>query len=210
MKDASDFYVNKKNFLKKKKIKKIRMKTLHKHTYHLVEPSRWPLVTSISAYFFTMVFAFTIHNMGSIELLSAAITALVTCVVYWFRDIIREASYFGQHTATVQKALDTGFFLFLITEGLFFVSFFWAFFHCSLSPSMSLGGVWPPAGMEVPNPWKVPFYNTIILLVSGATVTWSHHETIAGSRLRAEETLLITILLGSFFLVTQMVEYHYK
>lgn len=185
------------------------MYTLHKHPYHLVQPSPWPLVVSVFSLYVTVTLALTFHEQGSIYLVVSSFSALVYTIIYWFKDVMQEASWFGQHTACVQNLLETGFILFILSEVVFFIAFFWAFFHCSLSPSVEIGGVWPPRGITPPSPWGVPLYNTTILLVSGATVTWAHHECIMGNKTASEEALLATIVLGSFFLITQLVEYVY-
>ena len=88
----------------------------------------------------------------------------------------------GHHTFAVQKGLSLGFVLFVISEIFFFISIFWAFFHSSLSPTVELGAHWPPAGIETLNPWEVPLLNTVILLSSGATVTYDHYRIIKGKR----------------------------
>ena len=90
---------------------------------------------------------------------------------------------------------------------MFFFSFFWAFFHRSLSPNIELGCSWPPIGVEAFNPWKVPLINTIILLSSGVRVTWAHHALIEGNFSRASQSLIITILLGVYFTLIQLLEY---
>ena len=87
----------------------------------------------------------------------------------WWRDIVRESTYEGHHTMTVQAGLRWGM-LFIVSEVMFFLAFFWAFFHSSLAPTVEIGAMWPPKGIEVLDPWGVPFLNTLILLTSGASV----------------------------------------
>lgn len=125
----------------------------------------------------------------------------------WWRDIIREGTLEGQHTQTVQNGLKIGVILFIISEIMFFVAFFWAFFHSSFNPSIAIGGVWPPAFLTILNPWKVPLLNTIILLSSGASVTWAHHAIVWGNKKEALLALQITILLAIFFTALQALEY---
>jgi cytochrome c oxidase subunit 3 len=100
-----------------------------------------------------------------------------------------------------------GMVLFIISEVFFFLSFFWAFFHSSLSPSPELGRVWPPIGVEAFDPFTVPLLNTIVLLSSGISVTWAHHALIAGDHDSAFQGLLFTVILGLYFTILQAIEY---
>ena len=113
----------------------------------------------------------------------------------------------GHHTFAVQKGLSLGFVLFVISEIFFFISIFWAFFHSSLSPTVELGAHWPPAGIETLNPWEVPLLNTVILLSSGATITYAHHSLIKGERKGALYGSIFTVLLAGIFTIFQGVEY---
>lgn len=129
---------------------------------------------------------------------------VVSC---WWRDVIRESTYEGHHTKIVQLGLRYGVVLFIISEVLFFVAFFWAFFHSSLSPTCEIGTVWPPQGIQVLNPWHIPLLNTLILLLSGCSVTWSHHALLHGYRKEGLMGLMVTILLASIFTSLQVLEY---
>lgn len=125
----------------------------------------------------------------------------------WWRDIIREATFQGHHTRTVQLGLRYGMILFIVSEIMFFFAFFWAFFHSSLAPTIEIGAIWPPKGIDVLNPWDIPFLNTVILLTSGASVTWAHHAILAGQRAQAIVSLQVTVLLAMFFTALQVMEY---
>jgi hypothetical protein len=100
----------------------------------------------------------------------------------WWRDVVNESTYQGHHTVAVQIGLRWGMILFIVSEVMFFFAFFWAFFNASLAPGIEIGGVWPPHGIQALNPWEVPLVNTLILLTSGASVTWAHHAILAGWR----------------------------
>jgi cytochrome c oxidase subunit 3 len=125
----------------------------------------------------------------------------------WWRDIIREGTFEGQHTVSVQTSLRIGVLLFILSEVMFFFAFFWAFFHSSFNPSYSIGGVWPPVFLEVLNPWSIPLLNTLLLLSSGASVTWAHHSIVFGSKQQAVLSLQITLLLATLFTALQGFEY---
>lgn len=180
----------------------------HYHPYHIVTPSPWPAFGSLSALVLTMSSVAFFHGyiLGDVMMLIALIMLSITMAVWW-RDVIREATFQGHHTLEVQTGLKQGVILFIVSEALLFFSFFWAYFHNSLSPSVELGAVWPPVGIEVLNPWQVPLLNTAILLSSGATVTWAHHGLIAGKRDEAILGLFLTIVLGTIFTVLQGLEY---
>jgi cytochrome c oxidase subunit 3 len=135
------------------------------------------------------------------------ILMIIYSMFVWWRDIIREGTFEGHHTSVVQLGLRYGMILFIVSEIMFFFAFFWAFFHSSLAPTVELGAVWPPKGIEVLNPWEVPFLNTVILLTSGASVTWAHHAILAGDREQGIYSLIITIILAILFTGFQAAEY---
>jgi cytochrome c oxidase subunit 3 len=145
--------------------------------------------------------------IGGGLILSLAFVLLFIVMFNWWRDVIRESSYQGWHTFIVQRGLRIGMILFIVSEVLFFFSFFWAFFHSALAPDISLGSVWPPVGIEVLNAFEVPLLNTAILLSSGATITWSHNAIIIGERFNTILGLILTILLGFVFTILQGLEY---
>ena len=129
---------------------------------------------------------------------------VLATMFFWWRDIIREAEYQGHHTPIVQIGMRYGMMLFISSEVMFFVAFFWAFFDRALFP---VGGIWPPEGIETFNPFDLPLINTLILLLSGCSVTWAHHALVQDNRRDFIIGLAITIALGAFFTVLQGVEY---
>lgn len=179
-----------------------------KHPFHLVDPSPWPLVASLGAFLATFGGVMYLHMYKSGGFLFSIGLFLIIYVMFaWWRDIIREGTYEGQHTQIVQQGLRMGMMLFIVSEIMFFFAFFWAFFHSSLSPVPEIGGVWPPQSIHILSPWEIPLLNTIILLSSGATVTWAHHSLVAGSRLNFLISLSLTILLAFIFTFFQGFEY---
>merc|ERR1739838_1127413 len=127
----------------------------------------------------------------------------------WGRSITIEATYLGCHSKAVQKSHIIGFALFIISEVFFFISWFWAYFHFSLSPAIEVGSLWPPAGVLVSSPFTVPFLNTCVLLTSGATVTWASTSLSHSLFFTTDAALLLTCLLGLFFLCIQFAEYYF-
>jgi cytochrome c oxidase subunit 3 len=187
-----------------------KQKTINtqRHPYHLVDPSPWPFVASIGLFFLTFGSVMFFHNMtGNALLLTTGIITILYVMFTWWRDIVREGTYEGQHTKQVQLGLKSGMLLFIASEVMFFFAFFWAFFHSSLAPTVELGSLWPPQEIITLSAWEVPLLNTIILLTSGATVTWAHHAIVYGSRTNAIVSLILTILFATFFTSLQVFEY---
>nr|QJF58162.1 cytochrome c oxidase subunit 3 [Corallina officinalis]QJF58185.1 cytochrome c oxidase subunit 3 [Corallina officinalis] len=184
-------------------------KTLQRHPFHLVDPSPWPFVAAFSAFSCAVGATMYIHayRQGSFVLSTSFIMLLLTMFVWW-RDVIRESTFEGHHTGIVQQGLRYGVLLFIVSEILFFFAFFWAFFHSSLAPTVEIGSIWPPNGITVLNPWEVPFLNTLILLLSGCTVTWAHHAMVSNQRTEGLLGLLFTVILATIFTSLQAFEYN--
>jgi cytochrome c oxidase subunit 3 len=176
------------------------------HDYHLVDPSPWPIVGSLSALTTTGGAVIWFHNGGPWVLIIGGLMLAYTFFSWW-RDVIREGEYKGDHTPVVQLGLRYGMALFIASEVMFFVAWFWAFFNASLEPTAAIGGVWPPKGVEALDPWHLPFVNTLILLLSGTTVTWAHHALQEGDRQGLIQGLVLTVLLGLSFTSIQAYEY---
>lgn len=178
------------------------------HSYHLVDPSPWPLIAALGAFMFTTGMVLYMHRF--LDGGSLAFTGLIIILYVmfaWWRDIVREATFEEQHTQTVQRGLRLGMILFIASEVMFFFAFFWAFFHSSLAPTFNIGGVWPPESVQVIGTSGIPLTNTFFLLSSGATVTWAHHAIIVRAKKQAIIGLLLTILLAVIFTGFQGIEY---
>lgn len=179
-----------------------------KHGFHLVDASPWPIIVSFSLLMTTFGSVMFIHGyVGGSILYKLGLFITIFVMFFWWRDIIREATIEGQHTSLVQSSLRIGMLLFIASEIMFFFAFFWAFFHFSFNPSINIGGVWPPAFIVTLDPWKIPLLNTVLLLSSGATVTWCHHSIVLGSKRNACLSLIVTLLLATFFTSLQAFEY---
>lgn len=177
------------------------------HAYHIVNPSPWPLTGALSALLITSGLIIWFHS-NSILLLSLGLITIILTIFQWWRDIIREGTFQGHHTPIVQKGLRYGIILFIVSEVLFFTGFFWAFYHSSLVPTTELGGYWPPAGINPLNPLEVPLLNTAVLLASGVSITWAHHSILEKDRNNTIQALTITIILGLYFTLLQIIEYY--
>ena len=179
-----------------------------KHSFHLVDPSPWPMLTAFSALMLTFGGVLFMHGyFGGFFLLRFGFLMLLFMMYCWWRDVVREGTFEGQHTSSVQTGLKWGMLLFIVSEIMFFFAFFWAFFHSSFNPSPVLGSVWPPVFMTVLDAWKIPLLNTVLLLTSGATITWAHHSIVWGSKEQAITSLSFTILLAIIFTSLQAFEY---
>jgi cytochrome c oxidase subunit 3 len=183
------------------------------HDYHLVDPSPWPIISSVSALVLAIGAVQYFHSETPWVLL-IGLAAVIYSMVGWWRDVIREGDN-GDHTPVVQLHLRYGMILFIASEVMFFVAWFWAYFDISLYPGEAIqasraaltGGTWPPAGIETFDPWHLPLINTLILLTSGTTVTWAHHALQHGDRKGVTYGLLLTVLLGGLFTCLQVYEY---
>jgi cytochrome c oxidase subunit 3 len=179
-----------------------------KHSFHLVNPSPWPFIAAMAALMTTVGGVLSMHKYANGYFLFYLGFCMILFVMFsWWRDIIREGTYEGQHTKTVQQGLKIGVILFIVSEIMFFFAFFWAFFHSSFNPSPAIGGIWPPAYLTTLNPWEIPLLNTILLLSSGASVTWAHHSIVFGQKQQAAYALYITIILAVIFTALQGFEY---
>ncbi len=196
------------------------------HEYHLVDPSPWPFIGSVGALIMAIGGIGLMRWLSEGELVLAGLDFAnpwlfivgLLIVFYtmfgWWRDTVRE-SLAGYHTRVVSLHLRYGMILFIASEVMFFVAWFWAFFDASLfvaEPQQVLrvehtGGVWPPEGIEVFDPWHLPLLNTLILLLSGTTVTWAHHALLHDDRHGLVWGLVLTVALGALFTVIQVYEY---
>jgi len=183
------------------------------HDYHLVAPSPWPAVGAVSAFILAVGAIMWMHGSAPWIMLIGFAGTLYTMFMWW-RDVINEGLA-GDHTPVVQLHLRYGMILFILSEVMFFVAWFWAFFDASLfadeaiqaSRVAATGGHWPPTGIEPFNPWHLPFVNTLILLTSGTTVTWAHHALLNNDRKGLVWGLVCTVLLGLLFTAVQAYEY---
>ena len=190
------------------------------HDYHLVNPSPWPLVGSIFAFLIAVGLILSMHakemalGRFGVPLLGVGVAGVLYVMASWWFDVIHEAET-GDHTRVVQISHRYGMILFIASEVMFFVAWFWAFFDASLFSNETIqygrvaftGGMWPPKGTEVLDPLNLPLLNTLILLTSGATVTWAHHALLHNDRQGLKTGLTLTILLGLTFTGVQAWEY---
>nr|ALO70407.1 cytochrome c oxidase subunit 3 [Brachygluta helferi] len=176
------------------------------HPFHLVDYSPWPLLSAFSA-MITMLGLIKSFYFFSWNLFIVGFIIMILIMFQWWRDIVRESTYQGLHTFNVTMGLRWGMILFIISEVFFFISFFWGFFHSSLSPTVELGMMWPPKGIQPFNPTQIPLLNTLILLTSGLTVTWAHHSLMENNYKQSLQGLIFTVILGFYFSLLQLFEY---
>jgi cytochrome c oxidase subunit 3 len=154
------------------------MRNYSTHPFHLVDVSPWPILKSFG-------------------LLSGAL-ALVSWLTLGQNNVLVYVVIFNNLVFIIYQ--------WLITEVLLFASFFWAFFHSSLNPSVELA-MWPPKGINAIDCWSVPLLNSILLLSAGFIITWAHHAFLNGEKGTSLFGMFISILLIAIFLVIQYVEY---
>ncbi|GAA4766832.1 cytochrome c oxidase subunit 3 [Stakelama sediminis] len=163
------------------------------HDYHILAPSPWPLMGSMGALVMTSGGVMWMHKVAfGTSVFFIGLLLVLATMFFWWADVIREA-HRGDHTPVVQLHFRYGMILFIASEVMFFVGWFWAWFAFALFPTplqivdgapqiAALEATWPPKGLIVMNPWELPLLNTFILLLSGTTVTWAHHALIHGQR----------------------------
>src|SRR6202046_766826 len=188
-----------------------------RHDYHLVEPSPWPIVGSIGAFTmlggavfwmnkdYTGFFGLPVNGQPYIFLIGLAL--VLYTMAGWWRDVIKESVVLGNHTPVVKLHLRYGMLLFIASEVMFFVAWFWAYFNTAIFHADVGVPTWPPAGIITLDPWHFPLLNTLILLTSGTTVTWAHHALLGNDRKGLVWGLVITIALGLSFTCVQAWEY---
>ena len=183
-----------------------------KHPFHMVSPSPWPavgagaaLLTAIGAVFYFHKMPVFGMEMGIFKIVPGFALIIFTMVMWW-RDVVKESVVEHAHTAEASTGLRMGMGLFIASEVMFFVAFFWAFFHNALGFTTDLTQ-WPPAGITPLEAWDLPFYNTVILLTSGGTVTRAHLFIERGNNKAAARWIFITAALGALFLSLQVYEY---
>jgi len=194
--------------LKDANISIFKESTGQSHPFHLVDASPWPLQTSIVLG--TVVASFVLTFAGTQAaptLFWFSVLSLILHMSLWFGDVVAEGSLNGDHTSVVMKGLVLGMTLFILTEVVFFGFIFWAYLHSSLSPAVELGSLWPPLGIDPLDAKAIPTLNTVLLLSSGAAVTWSHHALLSGNRKGSILGLVLTIIFAAVFTILQGYEY---
>ncbi len=179
-----------------------------KQPYHLVEPSHWPIVGSLGG-FLTVFGIILAAHYGNYMVLIAGVLVVIATMAGWWRDVVKESRTPGLHSKIVQLGLRYGMLLFISSEVMFFVGFFWSYFNFLIFPETQGNGqlAWPPTNVSIFDPYHLPLLNTMILLLSGTTVTWAHHALLEGNRRDLLRGLGLTIILGLLFTTCQAIEY---
>ncbi|XWN31733.1 MAG: cytochrome c oxidase subunit 3 [Devosia sp.] len=196
------------------------------HDYHILEPSPWPIIGSVGAFIMAigaiammrwnkgdvlMVGGFDIGGWG---IFAVGMLIILFTMAGWWVDTVKE-SLQGDHTPVVKLHLRYGMMLFIASEVMFFVAWFWAYFDAALfvgdaqefARLAETGGTWPPETIETFDPWHLPLFNTMILLLSGTTVTWAHHALLENDKEGVRWGLGLTVGLGILFSIVQIWEY---
>lgn len=179
--------------------------------FYCVSPSPWPFIVSLCLLNMAIGLVTWIYRIveGKFFVLGG-IVVLGGCLYLWWRDLLREGDQ-GYHTKVIVKNFRDGIGIFIVSEAMFFFSFFWAFFHRSLSPNVEVGGSWPPLGIRTPNPLSVPLLNTWLLLRRGAALNYAHlaiknRDYDYG----VVEGILLRIVCGVAFILLQYREYFFN
>ncbi len=173
------------------------------HPFHLVDPSPWPFVGALGGFISALGLILLMHHHGFYVLLMGAALLLFTMGGWWW-DVIKESEKKKDYTPPVQLGLRIGMALFILSEVMFFIAFFGAFFYVSLAPS---GGIWPPKGIHPLDPFDYPYFNTLVLLLSGTTITWAHHALLENHKKDVLRGIGATVCLGLLFSSIQAYEY---
>nr|YP_010930311.1 cytochrome c oxidase subunit III [Apphia nigricauda]WKK49900.1 cytochrome c oxidase subunit III [Apphia nigricauda] len=179
---------------------------MNNHPFHLVDLSPWPITGSIGVMTLTSGLIMWFHKLN-FNLVILGLLIIILTMIQWWRDVIRESTFQGLHTKKVTLSMKLGMILFIVSEVLFFASFFWAYFHSSLAPTMEIGLQWPPLGIKPFNPMNIPMLNTMILLSSGISLTWAHNSLLNNNFTQMTQSIVLTVLLGIYFTLLQGYEY---
>ena len=183
------------------------------HPYHLVRPSIWPLMSSFAGGLFAIGMVMYMHETQisgepvGIKGPIIGLLAVLICMIMWWKDVIYESVKENVHNKVTEVGLRFGMISFIASEVMFFVAFFWAFFNGAFFPTEAIGFVWPPAEIKILDPFDLPLMMTMILLLSGSTVTWAHHAILSGDNKDAATALGLSVFLGFLFLGFQIYEY---
>lgn len=180
------------------------------HPYHLVDPSPWPILTSLSALWLAISLVLYFHQYAMAgTVFFGALVCLIYTVSLWWRDVLREGSL-DCHTGKVKYGLQLGMLLFIVSEAMFFAGLLWRWMNSALMPTVAIGMSWPPVGI-LPikaDSWHArPILNTWILLRSYFTANQAKHAMDIGDRQRSGVFLRLTVVLGLVFSFYQYLEF---
>nr|YP_009400235.1 cytochrome c oxidase subunit III [Floraphis choui]YP_009400313.1 cytochrome c oxidase subunit III [Floraphis meitanensis]ARW70237.1 cytochrome c oxidase subunit III [Floraphis choui]ARW70367.1 cytochrome c oxidase subunit III [Floraphis meitanensis] len=174
--------------------------------YFILNISPWPILMAFNS-FNLMISNIMIMNFKFNSIMMLNLMLMILIATLWWRDIIRESTFQGNHNFYIMNLIKLSMILFIISEMFLFISFFWNFLHNSLSPSIEIGLNWPPKNINFFNPLLIPLLNTIILLTSSFTITLTHFYLLNNLKNKSIMFMYLTIILSMYFVLLQALEY---
>lgn len=177
------------------------------HQFHIVTLRPWPVITSTVLWASVSNSTSIIRGKQTISKTRGILLILAIRSRMWWKDTIKERKKEGEHQQKVSKGLKIGIVIFITSEIIFFLRFFWSYFHRGVSPTLEIGQRWPPTGINRFDPTNVPLLNTLVLISSGVRVTWAHHCLLNNNMKKRIVRILLTCTLGAYFSALQYIEY---
>jgi len=180
-----------------------------RHLHHIVRRNPWPFLLAMFTFLSASAFVFSMYRIpyaGTYLIIS--LLGAINMLVFWLVEIIEEATNGGSSTKIVEICLEHSICLLFASEVMVFFALFWAYGHSACAPTPAIGCEYPPIGIEIVMPWHVPLLNTLVLLLSGFSITWTHRCFALKNMRNLLDSITYTIFLGIFFLFLQCIEFY--